>query len=114
MEVAIRAENAKRCVAGQIKRGPAPAFKNYLLGKCQEINVKKKTFGLIFCYLKHRKLVVVNFVLISLLNHGNTVEREDDGRVDEVGEEDEEDEDDGGVLSQSGTAGEDEESVARY
>ena len=67
----------------------------------------------IFCYLKHRKLGVVNFVLISLLNHGNTVEREDDGREDEVGEEDEEDEDDGGVLSECGTAGEDEESVSR-
>ena len=55
---------------------------------------------MIFCYLKHRKLVVVNFVLISLLDHGNTVEREDDGREDEVGEEDDEDEDDGGVLSE--------------
>ena len=58
--------------------------------------------------------MVVNFLLISLLNHGNTVEREDDGREDEVGEEDKEDENDGGVLSQGGTAGEDEESVARY
>ena len=58
--------------------------------------------------------MAVNFVLISLLNHGNTVEREDDGREDEVGEEDGEDEDDGGVLSQGGTAGEDEESVPRY
>ena len=44
--------------------------------------------------------MVVNFVLISLLDHGNTVEREDDGREDEVGEEDDEDEDDGGVLSE--------------
>ena len=44
----------------------------------------------IFCYLKHRKSVVVNFVLISLLNHGNTVQREDDGREDEVGEEENE------------------------
>ena len=69
---------------------------------------------MIFCYLKHRKLVVVNFVLISLLDHGNTVEREDDGREDEVGEEDDEDEDDGGVLSEWATAGEDEESVSRY
>ena len=58
--------------------------------------------------------MAVNFVLISLLNHGHAVEREDDGREDEVGEEDEEDEDDGGVLSQCGTAGEDEESVTRY
>ena len=44
--------------------------------------------------------MVVNFVLISLLNHGKTVQREDDGREDEVGEEDDEDEDDGGVLSE--------------
>ena len=44
--------------------------------------------------------MVVNFVLISLLDHGNTVEREDDGCEDEVGEEDDEDEDDGGVLSE--------------
>ena len=58
--------------------------------------------------------MVVNFLLISLLNHGNTVEREDDGSEDEVGEEDEEYEDDGGVLSQCGTAGEDEESMSRY
>ena len=80
----------------------------------ESINLKKKLLVLIFCYLKHRKLGVVNFVLISLLDHGNTVEREDDGREDEVGEEDEEDEDDGGVLSQGGTAGEDEETVTSY
>ena len=76
--------------------------------------VRETNLVLIFCYLKHRKLVVVNFVLISLLNHGNTVEREDDGSEDEVGEENDEDEDHGGALSEGLAAREDMQSVSRY
>ena len=55
---------------------------------------------------------VVNFSRMYLLKHGYTVEGEDDGGEDEVGEENDEDEDHGGALSEGPAAGEDMESVS--